>query len=188
LQQYAAADVIGVQTPANLQYFAEQLPHEPYRLEVLFNWTPLEEPNVPRSDYRSQLGLNDKVVFFFGGNLGVAQDMDNILRLAESLKTEPKATFLLVGEGSEVPRLKKAIEVKRLTNVLLLPAVAQQEYLGMLADVDIGLISLDKRLTTQNVPGKLMGYMQYSKPVLASVNKTMISSRSWMTQMQGFAF
>src|SRR5436853_3490420 len=51
LQQYSAADVIGVQTPANLKYFSEQLPQEQYRLEVLFNWTPLEEPNVPRSDY-----------------------------------------------------------------------------------------------------------------------------------------
>jgi glycosyltransferase involved in cell wall biosynthesis len=171
LQQYAAADVIGVQTPANLKYFAEQLQRERYRLEVLFNWTPIDEPNAPPSAYRSQLGLNGKVVFFFGGNLGVAQDMDNILRLAESLKAEPQVTFLLVGEGSEVPRLKKEIEEKRLTNVLLLPAVGQQEYLAMLSEVDVGLISLDKRLTTQNVPGKLMGYVQYSKPVLASVNE-----------------
>jgi glycosyltransferase involved in cell wall biosynthesis len=171
LEQYAAADVIGVQTPANLKYFSEHLPDNNYRLEVLFNWTPLDEEAIAVPDHRSQLGLKDKVVFFFGGNIGVAQDMDNILRLAESLGDEPAAMFLLVGEGSEVPRLKNEIAQKGLTNLLLLPAVGQEEYLAMLSQMDVGLISLDRRLSTQNVPGKLMGYMQYAKPVLASVNE-----------------
>lgn len=170
LQQYEAADIIAVQTPGNLKYFSEQLPLKHYRLEVLFNWTPLNEPNVPKSDCRTQLGLQNKVVFFFGGNIGVAQDMDNILRLAEALQDNDKAFFLLVGEGSEVPRLRTMLQQKRLKNIRLLPAVEQHEYLAMLSEFDVGLISLDKRLTTQNVPGKLMGYMQYSKPVLASIN------------------
>ena len=171
LQQYSAADVIGAQTPGNLKYFSEQLPGNRYRLEVLFNWTPLEEPGIPQTDYRSRLGLQHKTVFFFGGNIGVAQDMDNILRLAESLRAHERAYFLLVGEGSEVPRLSSLIEKKGMKNIRILPSVGQQEYLAMLAEFDIGLISLDKRLTTQNVPGKLMGYMQYSKPVLASLNE-----------------
>lgn len=170
MEQYDAADVIAVQTPANLEYFAEQFPEKKYRLEVLFNWTPLEEPGIVKTDYRNKLGLGDKTVFFFGGNIGVAQDMDNIIRLAESVNGQSNAFFLLVGEGSEVPRLQKLIEEKNLKNVVILPAVNQQEYLGMLSEFDVGLISLDKRLSTQNVPGKLMGYMQYSKPVLASVN------------------
>jgi glycosyltransferase involved in cell wall biosynthesis len=171
LEEYDTANVIGVQTPANLKYFSEHLPHKPYRLEVLFNWTPVDEAPAASGAYRARLGLQDKVVFFFGGNIGVAQDMDNILRLAASLNHEPSAMFLLVGDGSEVPRLKKKIAEQQLTNILLLPAVDQQEYLAMLSEMDVGLLSLDRRLRTQNVPGKLMGYMQYAKPVLASVNE-----------------
>jgi glycosyltransferase involved in cell wall biosynthesis len=171
LEQYAAADVIGVQTPANLKYFSEHLREKNYRLEVLFNWTPLDEPGLPRSDHRSRLGLQDRIVFFFGGNIGIAQDMDNVIRLAETLRSNQQAYFLLVGEGSEVPRLNALIAERRLENIRILPAVGQVEYLAMLAEFDVGLISLDKRLTTQNVPGKLMGYMQFSKPVLASVNQ-----------------
>jgi glycosyltransferase involved in cell wall biosynthesis len=171
LEQYAAADVIGVQTPVNLEYFSEQLPEKKYRLEILFNWTPLQEPGLPQTDYRTQLQLQHKTVFFFGGNIGVAQDMDNVIRLAESLQRNERVFFLLVGEGSEVSRLNALIEEKRLKNVRILPAVGQREYLAMLAEFDVGLISLDKRLSTQNVPGKLMGYMQYSKPVLASLNE-----------------
>ena len=170
LQQYEAADFIGVQTPGNLRYFSEQLVSKHYPLEVLLNWTPVEEAIRLDKNYRKQLGLEGKVVFFFGGNIGVAQDMDNVLRLAENLREDPAAYFLLVGEGSEVGRLKSLIGEKRLRNIQILPAVGQQEYLAMLGEFDVGLISLDKRLTTQNVPGKLMGYMQFSKPVLASLN------------------
>jgi len=40
----------------------------------------------------------------------------------------------------------------------------------MLAEFDIGLMSLDRRLKTQNFPGKLLGYMSCAKPLLCSVN------------------
>ncbi|MCP4375588.1 MAG: glycosyltransferase family 4 protein, partial [bacterium] len=116
------------------------------------------------------LGLEGKVVFFYGGNIGVAQDMDNIIRLADGLRDLPQAHFLLVGEGSEVARLEELIQARGLENIQILPAVGQKEYLGMLSEFDVGLISLAGNLTTQNIPGKLLGYMYYSIPVLASIN------------------
>ncbi|MCI0627036.1 MAG: glycosyltransferase family 4 protein [Acidobacteria bacterium] len=170
LDQYAAADIIGVQSPANLEYFARQLPGNDYNLEVLYNWMSLEESNCPYSSYRSQLGLQDKVVFFYGGNIGTAQDMDNIIRLAWNLRSEPHICFLLVGDGSEVERLKALIQERSLTNIGLLPAVGQAEYLTMLSEFDVGLVSLDRRLQTQNFPGKVLGYMHASLPILASLN------------------
>ncbi|MBS1809828.1 MAG: glycosyltransferase family 4 protein [Acidobacteria bacterium] len=170
LRQYAAANIIGVQSPANLRYFAEQLPEKNYNLEVLYNWTTDEPPAMPSRNYREQLGLQDKVVFFYGGNIGVAQDMDNILRLAERLRDQPHLYFLLVGAGTEVERLQQLIQGKKLTNIRLLPPVGQEEYLAMLAEFDVGLISLDRRMKTQNYPGKILGYMSASKPILGSIN------------------
>jgi len=169
-RQYAAADVIGVQSPANLNYFHEQGLAERFRLDVLYNWTTLHEPAVPQTNYRDAWQLAEKTVFFYGGNIGVAQDMDNILRLAEGLRDERQVHFLLVGEGSEVPRLRQVIAQRNLQNVSLKPAVGQGEYLGMLAEFDVGLISLDKQLKTQNLPGKMLGYMYHSLPMLASIN------------------
>lgn len=168
--QYVAADVIGVQSPANLAYFEQPTLSNRHRLEVLYNWTALEEENVPATGYRREWGLEDKVVFFYGGNLGVAQDMDNILRLARNLVAEPYVHILLVGDGSEAPRLKAEIAATGLPNISLRPAVGQREYLGLLSEFDVGLISLDRQLKTQNVPGKMLGYMYYSLPILASVN------------------
>jgi hypothetical protein len=167
-QNHEAADIIGVQSPANLLYFRGL--DKKYHLEVLYNWTALEERSILPGDHRKRLGLQGKVVFFYGGNIGIAQDMDNIVRLAVNLQKEPDAYFLLVGEGSEVPRLRAEIASKGLINIAIHPAVGQREYLSMLSEFDVGLISLDHGLKTQNFPGKMLGYMYYSMPMLASIN------------------
>lgn len=170
LQNYDAADIIGIQSPGNFHYYQENGLDKKYRLEVLYNWVTLSENNVTFQNYRKRLSLEDKVVFFYGGNIGVAQDMDNIVRLAERMTGEPSAFFLLVGDGSEVDRLRKLIVSKKLTNIVLLDAVDQFEYLAMLSEFDIGLITLDHKLKTHNFPGKMLGYMYNSMPILASVN------------------
>ncbi len=170
MQNYNAADIIGVQSPANLRYFEENGLDKQYHLEVLYNWTTLREDNIPLGAHRERLGLHGKVVFFYGGNIGVAQDMDNIIRLAKNLHDEPFAYFLLVGDGSEVPRLKAAISSNNLTNIAIHDAVGQREYLSMLTEFDVGLISLDRGLKTQNFPGKMLSYMYCSMPILASIN------------------
>jgi glycosyltransferase involved in cell wall biosynthesis len=168
--QYEIADCIAVQSPANLEYFAREFRAQQYRLEVLYNWMSLRVENLPQTSYRAQLGLQDKIVFLYGGNLGVAQDVDNIVRLAQHLADQDHIQFLLVGDGSEVPRLKRVLVEKRLRNVQILPAVSPSEYLALLSEFDVGLLSLDKRLKTHNVPGKLLGYMYWCKPTLASIN------------------
>ncbi len=170
LEQYAAADIIGVQSQANLDYFTTSLPNKRYDLEVIHNWTTLDAQEFIPGNYREKFGLQDKVVFFYGGNIGVAQDIDNIVRLADRLLAETEIQFLLVGDGSEVERLKALIVEKELTNICICPPVSQQEYLAMLSEFDIGLISLDKRLQTQNFPGKLLGYMYFAMPMLCSLN------------------
>ncbi|MBI5759399.1 MAG: glycosyltransferase family 4 protein [Planctomycetales bacterium] len=170
LDQYAVADVIGVQSAANLNYFRDHGWDKRYRLDVLYNWTTLDEQDVPATNFREQWGLQNQIVFFYGGNIGVAQDMDNVVRLADSLRDEPDVHFLLVGDGSEVARLQADVAARGLTNISLRPAVGQREYLGMLSEFDVGLVTLDRHLKTQNFPGKMLGYMYYSKPILASIN------------------
>lgn len=170
MEQYEAADVIGVQSPANLDYFFERGLENKYKLEVLFNWAKLNEANIPYGNYRQKLGLENKTVFFYGGNIGVAQDMDNLIRLAESLQDELAAYFLLVGSGSEVERLNGLIKNKGLKNISIHPAVEQTQYLAMLSEFDVGLILLNRKFKTQNFPGKMLGYMLYSMPILASIN------------------
>jgi O26-antigen biosynthesis N-acetyl-L-fucosamine transferase len=170
IQQYEVADRIAVQSPANLAYFSREFAARRYPVEVLYNWASSHEEELPATNHRKQLGLDGKVVFLYGGNLGVANDIDNVVRLAARLSRDEHIHFLLVGDGSEVARLKRSVAENGLRNVQILPPVSHREYLAMLSEFDVGLLSLDRRLKTHNVPGKLLGYMYWSKPTLASIN------------------
>src|SRR4030042_3893408 len=56
-QNYEAADIIRVQSPANLLYFKEHGLDKKYHLEVIYNWTSLTQQHTPHIKYRIQLGL-----------------------------------------------------------------------------------------------------------------------------------
>jgi glycosyltransferase involved in cell wall biosynthesis len=169
-QLYDTADIIAVQSPSNLEYFSDSGIEKKYHLKVLYNWATIRENEIPHRDDSGRLGLQDKVVFFYGGNIGIAQDMDNIIRLAENMREVENVYFLLVGDGSEVPRLKAKIHQDNLKNITILPALPQDQYLGLLSQFDVGLISLERNLKTHNIPGKMLGYMYFSMPILACIN------------------
>ena len=166
---YRAADTIGIQSPKNIAWFsATSSVKKP--LDLLYNWAANEPVPAGNSNYRTALGLEDKVVYFYGGNIGHAQDMMNIVRLAIAMRQEPNAHFVLVGAGDEVELVREAMAQHDLHNMTLLPSVTQDEFKNMLAEFDIGLFSLHHDHTTHNFPGKLLGYMVQEKPILGSVN------------------
>jgi len=167
-KSYDAADRIGVMSPKNLEWFQNYYKTDK-RLEVLFNWTSEVELSG-KSSYRKKLNLEDKVVFFYGGNIGQAQDMMNIVRLADRLSSNEEAFFLLIGEGDEYELVQNAVKERGLKNFMLMPSVSQAEYLEMLSEFDIGLFSLNKHHQTHNFPGKLLMYMVQGKPLLGSIN------------------
>ena len=52
-----------------------------------------------------------------------------------------------------------------------MPTVDRKRYLSFMSKADIGLVSLSKKMSSNNYPLKMIGYMQLAKPILASVNK-----------------
>jgi glycosyltransferase involved in cell wall biosynthesis len=166
---YQAADTIGLMSEKNLVWFDDNFKSKA-NLEVLYNWASLEPVRLEK-DYKQILHIEDKIVYFYGGNIGHAQDMMNIVRLAKAMQHIPKAYFVLVGAGDEVDLVKNAIKNENLTNIRLLPSVDQQEFKQMLVSFDIGLFTLHKEHTTHNFPGKLLGYMVQSMPILGSINQ-----------------
>lgn len=167
--QYRTADVIGVQSPANLDYFAAN-PGTSRRIEVLYNWLDLARTEPLDNDLLHHHGIARKRILVYGGNMGVAQDVDNLLRLAEHIRRADDIALLLVGSGSEAPRLKAAVGERQLKNVVLANEIDSEAFRSVLRHCHVGLITLDRRLTTHNIPGKLLAYLEAGLPVIASVN------------------
>jgi glycosyltransferase involved in cell wall biosynthesis len=166
---YRAADKIAIESPKNLDWFSrKKCINKP--LTLLYNWAADTPVSSESSHYRYDLGLENKVVFFYGGNIGPQQDMMNIVRLAKAMRLEQKAHFVLVGAGFAVELVRDAMQKDNLKNMTLLPPVSQEEFKRMLSEFDVGLFSLNRNHTTHNIPGKLLGYMVQGKPILGSIN------------------
>ena len=167
--QYSVADVIGVQTPGNLAYFEKwrQLPGR--TLEVLQNWLgePAKKPCAIRVDATLLAG---RKVFVYAGNMGVAQGMDRVLDLAERLLHRPDVGFLFVGRGSDAARLKTTAQARGLSNVVFFDEIDPDEIPDLYAQCSVGIVALDPRHQSHNIPGKFLTYMQSGLPVLANVN------------------
>lgn len=168
-KNYANADTIGVMSQKNKEWFDTAVTTNK-KVEVLYNWAA-NTPVIAQQNFKHSLGLRDKIVYFYGGNIGHAQDMMNIVRLAQAMRHHDKAHFVLVGAGDEVELVEKAITDQKLSNMTLLPSVSQETYKDMLAEFDIGLFTLHKDHSTHNFPGKLLGYMVQELPILGSVNQ-----------------
>ena len=167
--QYSVANVIGVQTPGNQAYF-DRWQQQPGRvLEVLQNW--LDKPAQARCPIRvSETLLAGRNVLVYAGNMGVAQGMDILLGLAERLRNRLDVGFLFVGRGSDAARLKAAAHERRLDNVLFYDEVHPDEIPDLYAQCSAGIVALDPRHKSHNIPGKFLTYMQCGLPVLANVN------------------
>ncbi|MDR4484165.1 MAG: glycosyltransferase family 4 protein [Nitrospirales bacterium] len=167
--QYSVADVIGVQTPGNQAYFTAWAAQSHGRVEVLQNWLSAA-PDTGCSISVRDTSLAGRKIFVYAGNMGVAQGMGVLLDLAESLGNRNDIGFLFVGRGRDCHRLRSDASARGLNNVLFFDEIDPKEISGLYAQCHIGLVSLDPRHRTHNIPGKFVSYMQCGLPVLASIN------------------
>ncbi|MGG2079119.1 glycosyltransferase family 4 protein [Lelliottia nimipressuralis] len=169
---YSAANFIGVMSEKNKEVFLNNNPNID-NVNVLYNWCDTA-PNIRKKydvapDCISK--IQDKIIYLYGGNIGKAQDMANLIRLAVAMKPYSNVHFLFIGQGDEYEFVSESIVAESLDNVTLIPSISQQEFKEVLKFVHVGLFSLSKKHTAHNFPGKLLGYMKSNLPILGSVNK-----------------
>jgi len=167
--QYSVADVIGVQTPGNEAYFENWRQRAGRRLEVLQNWLA-DAPAAGCSIDIAKTPLAGRKVFVYAGNMGVAQGMGILLDLAEKLLHRTDVGFLFVGRGSDAKKLAADAQARGLQNVLFQDEIHPDEIPGLYAQCQVGLVALDPRHKSHNIPGKFLTYMQSGLPVLANIN------------------
>lgn len=168
-RQYRAADIIGVQSPGNLAFFesAQGLHAE---LEVLHNW--LGAPSSNRCRIRiSETSLAGRKILVYAGNMGVAQGMDILVELVDRLRQREDIGFIFVGRGGDALRIRNEIESRKLGNTLFFDEIDPDEIPDLYAQCHVGLVALDHRHTSHNVPGKFISYLQAGLPVLATLNR-----------------
>lgn len=108
----------------------------------------------------------------YAGNIGEAQDMDNLMQAALLLKKEKELKFIFVGEGRKKTFLESFIRENDLKdNVFLMGRYPLEAMPAFFSASDIMLLALkDEMIFNVTVPAKLQAYMAAKKPVAAMLN------------------
>jgi len=167
--QYRQADVIGVQTPSNVDIVLRDAPKASV-VEVLHNWLSRSPARTAKVTHSALSAFERRKIFVYAGNMGVAQGLDGFVELADLLNWREDLAFLLIGRGTEQERLNKKVADKGLKNIRVEDQVPQTELSVLLDNCYAGIIALHPAHTTHNIPGKLLTYLHAGLPILARIN------------------
>lgn len=145
-----------------------QVPRE--RITVIRNWSHVstEISAVPRSQQRAELGWGeDEFIVLHAGNMGVKQDLDNVVAAAALAEGSP-VRFVLMGDGNQ--RAALAEHAEGITNLTIMDPVSDDRFLATLSAADVLLVNELGTLSSMAVPSKLTSYFAAGLPVLAAVN------------------
>lgn len=134
------------------------------------NWAELESVNpAPRSENRllEELGLIDKFVLLYAGNLGHPNDLESIIESADKLRGEESIHFVFLGTGAKRKWLELQVKKRVLSNVTLLDPRPRTEQTVFLNACDIAIVSLVKNMLGVSMPSRTYNILASGKPILA---------------------
>lgn len=190
---YAYSDYIGCMSPANVEFVLKHNPEvDAKRVEVAPNSLELKayslqdgQEKAERYYIRKKYNLpTDKPIFIYGGNLGKPQGIDYLIKCLDANKNRTDCHFVVVGTGTELPKLQEWYDGLRLTayglkantnstnhtNVTVMKGLPKEDYDMLVRNCDVGLIFLDHRFTIPNYPSRLLSYLEYKMPVLCATD------------------
>lgn len=139
-------------------------------IAVIPNWAELETVSPqPRSKNKllAELGLKDKFVLLYAGNMGHPNDIETIISAAEKLRETAQIHFIFLGSGVKKPWLRKVVEEKKLANVTVLDPRPRSEQIVFLNACDVALVSLVKKMHGVSMPSRTYNILAAGKPILA---------------------
>jgi colanic acid biosynthesis glycosyl transferase WcaI len=143
----------------------------PEKIVIIPNWVDVEQvrPLAGDNRLRKEWRLDGHFVVMYSGNLGLSQNLEQILLAARELLGEP-VHFLFVGEGAAKARLEARAAEWELDNVSFRPYQPKEALSASLGVADVHLIPLQKGLAGCIVPSKLYGILAAGKPYVAAVD------------------
>ena len=136
---------------------------------VALHWADLDLVQPTRAadpTLREELGLGDRFVFLFAGNLGRVQGLDTVVEAMVHLRDAPNIVALFVGAGAGESALRTAVSRHGLTNVVCAPMRPREQQTYVLGAADVGLVTLSPGVLGLGIPGKTPNLLAAGKPVL----------------------
>jgi colanic acid biosynthesis glycosyl transferase WcaI len=139
------------------------------RVRLLPNWTHVPRPQGKRATVRADLGWgDDEYVVLHAGNMGLKQDLGNVIAAARMLEGRARIRVVLCGGGNQRELLRQL--AADLSNVSFLDPVSSVRYPDLLQAADVLIVNERASVRDMALPSKLTSYFAARRPVIAAVN------------------
>lgn len=143
-------------------------------LEKIKFWPQYAEEFYKVAEKNKKIEDKDVFSFVFTGNIGNAQGLDILPKVASEIKKlnlKKKVKFTLVGDGRYKTDLINVVKKNNVGDMFIFIDKQPVEAIpGILANHDVAVITLaNSKLFSMTIPAKLQSYMACGMPVLASV-------------------
>lgn len=145
---------------------------DPKEVVYIPHWSAIEAPEpkrVEESAMLKRLGLQDKFVVQYSGNMGMWHDMNIFVRAAKALEDDPRIHFLFIGSGARRDEAVALSEELGTNNITWHDFVPLSEVRESLSSCHVALISLRAGFEGVAVPSKLYGILMSGRPIIAKV-------------------
>jgi GDP-L-fucose synthase len=134
----------------------------------LSNWVDTTRiyPIRTGNAFRLRERLDGQFVVMYSGNMGLCQNLDEVLEAANRLRERKDIQFVMIGDGASRARLENIARENKLQNVRFRPYQSLAELAHSLSAADLHLVPLDPRVTGCLVPSKLYGILAAGVPAL----------------------
>lgn len=137
------------------------------------NWAEdlyLEKKMVNADNISAMIPKGFKVMF--AGNVGVAQDVDSIVKAANETRDIPEIKWVIVGDGRARANVEEQARKLGLTEtIVFLGRHPMEQMPTFFSFADIMVISLkDEYIFSLTIPAKTQSYMASGKPIVSMLN------------------
>lgn len=146
-----------------------KVPRKEHCIHVIHNWAdanrvfPIEKENIRLFD---GLGLKNKKIIMYSGNLGRYQPLEVMIGAAYELKDRNDILFLFVGNGWKKTKIQNMVEGLKLNNVKFLPFQPLDRLSESLSMADVSLMGIYPENEGVIMPSKLYSLLAIGKPII----------------------
>jgi colanic acid biosynthesis glycosyl transferase WcaI len=143
------------------------------RLAVIPNWvdTTAITPQPRDNPWARGKELVDRFVVMHSGNVGHAQNLDNLVRASTFLRDLDDLRILIIGFGAQhaaTVRLAQLLEAHR---VVFKPYQPREVLAQSLSSADVHFVGLGRGLSGYVVPSRLYGILAAGRPVIVAADE-----------------
>lgn len=137
------------------------------KIKVIPNFVDAESirPADRMTALRGELGIGDRPVVMYAGNVGFSQSLELVLAAARAI---PEATFVINGDGSARTALES--DARGQGNVIFSGYQPQDRVPEVLATADIHVVPLRRGLGAVSVPSKTYSILAAARCVVAAID------------------